>query len=209
MKKKKLIISIIIVLVVLAIIVFVISKNKNKTQESKLVQIYNEITENQSYYFEIEQNDENKTIMAKNGDKTVIDSYSGGTRSTTLIKDGNTYIIFHDREEYYVFDTDNVEQTILTDGIEELLKKNFKTGQEKIKGKKCTYEEYEGSTFFIMSNMLDLDENDTKTRLYFDKNNQLVYVKIINSQEAEILKITLTKEADNSLFEIPSNYAEN
>ena len=135
MKKKKLIISIIIVLVVLAIIVFVISKNKNKTQESKLVQIYNEITENQSYYFEIEQNDENKTIMAKNGDKTVIDSYSGGTRSTTLIKDGNTYIIFHDREEYYVFDTDNVEQTILTDGIEELLKKDFKTGQEKIKGK--------------------------------------------------------------------------
>ena len=56
MKKKKLIISIIIVLVVLAIIVFVISKNKNKTQESKLVQIYNEITEYQSYYFEIEQN---------------------------------------------------------------------------------------------------------------------------------------------------------
>lgn len=216
MRKIKRIPLIVVILVIIGII-FCISKliGKKEDQTQKLAKIYEDLNTNQTYLFEMEQNSSNKIIMAKKGDKTMIDQYSkdsetkAESHTTTLVKDNNTYLILHDREEYYVYEQNNVEQNILTDGIEEVIGKDFTTGEEKVKGKKYHYEEYNGSTMFMITSSLDLNESDIKTRFYFDKNDNLTYIKTIYGEEQELLKVKLEKDVDDSIFEIPANYAEN
>lgn len=215
MKKSKRIPLFVVVLVII-VIIFCISKlfGKKDEQAQKLSKIYEDLNSNQTYVFEIEQNSGNKMIMAKKGDKTIIDQYSKDSETkteshtTTLVKDNNTYLILHDRKEYYVYEQNNVEQNILTDGIKEVVDKDFTTGEEKVKGKKYSYEEYSGSTMFMITNTLELNEADIKTRFYFDKNGNLTYIKTIYGEE-ELLKVNLEKDVDDSIFEIPSDYAEN
>ena len=216
MKKNKRIPLIIVILIIIAIVFGVIKLVGNKEDQSqKLAKIYEKLNTNQTYLFEMEQNSNNKTIMAKKGDETIIDQYSKDSETkveshtTTLIKDNNTYLILHDREEYYVYQQNNVEQNILTDGIKEIIDKEYTTGEEKVRGKKYKYEEYSGSTMFMISNKLELDESEIKTRFYFDNNGNLTYIKTIYGEESELLKVNLENSVDDSLFEIPANYAEN
>ena len=216
MKKNKGINLILVILVIIGII-FVISKiiNSKSSDEQKLAKIYEDLNSSQSYYFQMERNSNNKIIMAQKGDKTIIDQYSkegeNSTQShtTTLIKDNNTYLILHDRKEYYVYEENNVDQTILLDGIKEIMNKDFSRGNEKVRGKKYNYEEYNGSSIFMISNTLNIDENEVKTRFYFDKKDNLVYIKTINGEDTELLKINITQDVDDSIFDIPSDYAEN
>ena len=216
MKKNKGINLILVILVIIGII-FVISKiiNRKSSDEQKLAKIYEDLNSSQSYYFQMERNSNNKIIMAQKGDKTIIDQYSkegeNSTQShtTTLIKDNNTYLILHDRKEYYVYEENNVDQTILLDGIKEIMNKDFSRGNEKVRGKKYNYEEYNGSSIFMISNTLNIDENEVKTRFYFDKKDNLVYIKTINGEDTELLKINITQDVDDSIFDIPSDYAEN
>ena len=217
MKKNKRIMIIVIILVIIGII-FGISKiigNKNKKIQ-ELAQIYNELSSSQTYQFEWEQNENNKTIMAKDGDKILIDQYSKEAESTiqnhskTLIKDNVTYFILPDRKEYYVYEGNTVDQTsFLTDGIKDIMSKEYNKGTEKVRGKRYDYEEYNGSSMFLIDNSLNLEENDIKTRSYFDKKGKLVYIKTIYGDKHELLKVSLTKDVDNSVFEIPADYAEN
>ena len=76
MKKNKRIFFIIIILVIIGII-FGISKiiNNKANNEQKLAKIYDDLNSSQSYYFQMEQNSNNKIIMAQQGDKTIIDQY--------------------------------------------------------------------------------------------------------------------------------------
>lgn len=216
MKKNKGINLILVILVIIGII-FVISKiiNSKSSDKQKLAKIYEDLNSSQSYYFQMERNSNNKIIMAQKGDKTVIDQYSKEgenstqTHTTTLIKDNNTYLILHDRKEYYVYEENNVDQTILLDGIKEIMNKDFSIGNEKVRGKKYNYEEYNGSSIFMISNTLNIDENEVKTRFYFDKKDNLVYIKTINGEDTELLKINITQDVDDSIFDIPSDYAEN
>ena len=157
----------------------------------------------------MKQNDTNKTIMAKKGDKTIIDDYAENNHTTTIVKDNNTYLVLHDREEYYLYEQNNVEQAILTDALKEVISKEFSNGTEKIKGQKYVYEEYSGSTIFMKANSLDVKEEDIKTRFYFDNNDNLVYIRTIKGVNQELLEINMKKEVDDSIFEVPSNYAEN
>ena len=216
MKKNKGINLILVILVIIGII-FVISKiiNSKSSDEQKLAKIYEDLNSSKSYYFQMERNSNNKIIMAQKGGKTVIDQYSKEgenstqTHTTTLIKDNNTYLILHDRKEYYVYEENNVDQTILLDGIKEIMNKDFSRGNEKVRGKKYNYEEYNGSSIFMISNTLNIDENEVKTRFYFDKKDNLVYIKTINGEDTELLKINITQDVDDSIFDIPSDYAEN
>lgn len=209
MRKKNIIEVVAIILIVAVIIgVFTLIKTK-KSATKRLAQLYNELNTNQTYLFEMEQSDDNKTIMAKKGEKTIIDQYSKDSHTTTIVKDNNTYLVLHDREEYYVYANNNVEQSILTDELKNIIDKEFTTGEEKVEGKKYSYEEYAGSTMFIEASSLDVDEEDIKTRFYFDNEDNLVYIRTIKGVNQELLKINIQKEVDDSIFEIPSNYAEN
>lgn len=216
MKKNKRINLIVIILVIIGIIFFVskIVGNKNsKVQE--LAKVYNKLNSSQAYQFKWEQNDNNKTIIIKDGDKTLIDQYSKEEDSATqnhtktLIKENSTYLILPDRKEYYIYEGNNVDQTFLIDGIKEIMGKEYTKGTEKVKEKKYKYEEYSGSTMFLLSNSLNLDENDVKTRFYFDSKDNLVYIKTIYGDKHELLKVSLTNDIDSSVFEIPADYAEN
>lgn len=210
MRKKKMIRLIILILAIIAIFI-VISKfvNKQTDDVKRLANLYNKLNTSQTYLFEMEQNDDNKTIMAKKGNNTLIDQHSKDSRTTTIIKDSNTYLVLHDREEYYVYAQNNIEQNILTDGLSEVIKKDFITGTDKVKGKKYSYEEYAGSTMFMISSTLDSDEEEIRTRFYFDKNDNLVYIQTIKGAKQELLKINLQTEVKDEIFEIPANYAEN
>ena len=216
MKKNKRINLIVIILVIIGIIFFVskIVGNKNsKVQE--LAKVYNKLNSSQAYQFKWEQNDNNKTIIIKDGDKTLIDQYSKEEDSATqnhtktLIKENSTYLILPDRKEYYIYEGNNLDKTFLIDGIKEIMGKEYTKGTEKVKGKKYKYEEYSGSTMFLLSNSLNLDENDVKTRFYFDSKDNLVYIKTIYGDKHELLKVSLTNDIDSSVFEIPADYAEN
>lgn len=211
MKKKKIIILSVIILIIIGIIVagIMLTRNSNeKNNETKLNKIYYTLTSSQTYLFKMTQNEKNQTIMAKKNEETVIDQYTEDSHSTTLIKDGDTYLILHDRNEYYVYEGNNVEQNLLTEGINELINKEFTSGTEKVKGKKYDYEEYNCSTIFMISNQLKLDE-EVKTKFYFDKNKDLKYIKTTFGNTEELLEIELSNEVNDSLFTIPSDYAEN
>lgn len=208
MKKKKtmfLIIAIVIIVIILLLNIF----NGNEKKENKLLKIYENLNVSQSYLFDMQQNDENKLIIGKKDDKTIIDQYSQDGHTTTLVKNDNTYFVLHDREEYYIYEQNNVEQSILTDGLKDIVEKEYTTGEEKVLGKKYYYEEYNCSTMFIIANTINSNQEDIKTRFYFDKDNNLVYIKTIFTNKQELLKINLKHEIDDSIFEIPSNYAEN
>lgn len=208
MKNKRTIVIVIALVLLIAVIAGIIIV-KNKKQDQKLLKIYEELKASQAYYFQMEQNDENKTIMAKKDNKTVIDQYSADTHSTTIVKENNTYLVLHDREEYYIYKQNNVEQSILTDGLKEVMEKEYTTGTEKVKGKKYYYEEYNGSSIFMVSNILNADELDIKTKFYFDKDDNLVYIKTVYTDKEELIKTSIQKEVNDEIFEIPSNYAEN
>lgn len=216
MKKNKRIFLIVIVILIIAIIFGIVKiVNKNSPKEQMLSKIYQDLEESQAYLFEIEKNNNNKTIMAKKGDKTIIDQYTKNSETnvenhtTTLVKDNNTYLILHDRKEYYVYTENNVEQTIVTDGLKEIISKSYTIGTEKIKGKKYSYEEYDGSSMFMISNLININDTNVKTRFYFDSKNNLAYIKTILDNKQELLKVTLEKDVKDSIFEIPSDYAEN
>lgn len=211
MKNKKIIVlATIVILVIIGIIVGVVLVNKSKENdnEKKLAKLCENLISAQSYTFTMEQNSNNKTIMTKTQDKTAIDQYIDDVHTSTIVKDGNTYLVLHERQEYYVYENNNIEQSILTDGLKELLDKDCVKGEEKIQGKKYSYEEYEGSTIFMISNTLDFDD-EIRTRFYFDKKGNLVYIKTTYGEKEELLKVQLTDQVNASLFEIPSNYAEN
>ena len=210
-KKKKIIFLAIIILIIGIIVTsIIVSNNKGSTKNDNLRKIYDKLIASQEYSFKMEENDNNKTIMAKKDEQTIIDQYTEDEgHLTTLIKDGNTYLIYHDREEYYLYKNNNIEQNILTDGIKEIIGRDYVTGKEEVNGKKYEYEEYTGSTIFMSINALNINSENIKTRFYFDKNNNLVFMKTIYEGNEELLNVELSDTADNSLFEIPSNYAEN
>ena len=210
MKKKKIKKIILVVLIAIVLGVSILKLTKGKEEDIKrLENLYNELNTSQTYLFEMQESDEDKTIMAKKGDKTIIDDYTEESHTTTIVKDNNTYLVLHDREEYYVYEQNNVEQSILTDGLQDVVNKEFITGTEKVKGKKYSYEEYQGSTMFMDASSLDVNEEDIKTRFYFDNDNNLVYIRTIKGVNQELLKINIQKDVDDSIFEIPSTYAEN
>lgn len=209
MKKKKMRKLVIVVLVVIAMIIGILIFINRDESVHKLAQIYEHLNTNQTYLFEMEQNSDNKTIMAKKYDKTLIDQYSKDNHSTTIVKDNTTYLVLHDREEYYIYGQNNVEQNILTDGLKDVIAKPYSTGTEKIKGKRYSYEEYAGSTIFMFASTLDINEEDIKTRFFFDNDGKLAYIKTMTGTKQELLKVNLSQEVDDSIFEIPLNYAEN
>ena len=208
MKKRPVIKFVIIILIVISIIVAINKITGNKNQENqKLADLSTELKSSQTYLFEIEKDSENKTIMAKKDNKTIIDHYSEENHSTTIVKDNKTYLVLHDREEYYEYEGNTIEQDILTEGLGEVALKEFTSGTEKVKGKKYYYEEFQGTTMFIMASSLEGNEEEVKTRFYFDNNN-LLYIQTIKGSYQELLKINIQKEVNDSIFEIPSHYAE-
>ena len=91
----------------------------------------------------------------------------------------------------------------LRENIADIVEKNYNR-------KKYAYEEFEQNDRFLINKDLAVtDLNQAKTRLYYNKFGNLVYIKTIVGIKQELLTIKISTEIDNSIFEIPTNYAEN
>lgn len=218
MNKKRLIVIIsVIVILAIAIIIGVVINNQPKT--SKLSRIYEKMIENQTYSFtrnDIEE--KNKIITSRKNEKTLIDMYNWGEHISTLILEGDTYLIFHENEEYFVYANNNKDEEILTNELAEIAKLEYNEGKEKIYGKTYKYEEYKGVSNFLIYSENNIDINTIKTRFYF-KDKELVYLKTMyetvdeeteeRKKVEELQNVKVQYEVEDSVFNIPENYAEN
>lgn len=218
MNKKKLI-PIIIAIIALVVVIIVVLMTGSGDEKSRLSKVYEKMVKDQTYVFtRYDLEEANKLITYKKADKTLIDMYNSGEHLSTLIVEGDTYLIFHDNKEYYVYPNNNLDEQILTDNLKEIIDLEYTTGKEKIYGKTYKYEEYMGVSDFLISSTRDMETDSIKTRFYF-KGNELVYLKTIyNTKNQETGDITQVEElqtikveykVEDSVFEIPSDYAEN
>ena len=112
----------------------------------------------------------------------------------------------HLEKEYYLYDSNEIDADIIKNGLNGIDEESYTRGQEKINGKNYYYEEYNDiSTFFIWSKYDE--EKEIKTRFYFN-NGKIVYIKTISEDTEELLKIEFSDNVDDSVFEIPNDYAE-
>ena len=202
LNKKKVAATIAIIIIIIIVIICSIA-NKG----TKVSKLNKKIEKSQEYLLEMkDENNYEITIAEKNG-QTVIDMNNNGERVTTLIKDGTEYLISHSQKEYYSYDSEDTDKTIVTEMLSDL-KKADSTGKEKINGKTYKYEEYNGFEGFMTSTGLETDDKNVSTRFYF-KGNTLAYIKTkVQDEEDELLEIKISYSVPDEMFEIPSDYQE-
>jgi len=214
MKKKSIIILIIIATIIaLGFVIYYININN---KENKLNKLYEKIFNAKEYICTIEDNENNFILIAKKGEKYLIEKKSQKKLdeqgkeveeeyTSTLVKDNQMYYILHNREEYYTYANSGKQEDILLEELKTIIDgKLYQKGREKVNGRKYNYEEYDG--IFIFSNEIDTDV-DLKTKFYFKRNN-LSYMKTVIGEKQKIRRIEIKYEVNDSLFEIPSTYAE-
>lgn len=210
-KSKKIVILIFIIIIVLGIVLAIINLNKDKTD--RVLNMYNSIQNSQRYTFTIQEVNSDiqyKISIMHRGTDTNLDMESENEHTSTLILEDHVYYIWHDEQEYYVYDSNNADGDVILEGLKDIDGKEYTHGVETLYGTEYYYEEYENITSFAI--LVDVDEDATiKTRFYFD-GDDIVYIKNIVTDEdiekEELLKITLEYDVDDSAFEIPADYAE-
>lgn len=216
MKKKIILIFLLIVLIIIIAIIYKINNPKKR-----LLKVYEKMINEQEYIFT--RSTTNKTseiIIARKGEKVLIDMYNHNENDhiSTLMTEDETYLIYHNKEEYSIFSATEEDKNILTDELKNIVNLKYTVGTEKVNGSKYYYEEYKGVSYFLNYANINIDENTLVTRFYFEGNN-LKYIKTIyntisdeneeKEQIEELLKIELEYKVDDEIFNIPSNYAEN
>lgn len=211
-KKIILIITIIIAIIIVAVGACFIIKNyidENKEGVSRLNELYNKLTNTNSYTFSITLDDNNKVNYAKQDNKAAyIDTYYKGQELKFIVKDGNTNLIKDENKAYYTFKNNETELYKIELQIRDIMEENQATiGKEKIDNKNYRYEEYAGLTDFYLGDDSQINMENVKTRFYFKK-DKLVYVKTISDNNEQLVKIDYKDEVDNNLFSIPSDYKQ-
>ncbi len=203
-KKKVAIVALIILILIVGIVLIVMAVN-GKTKVSKL---YDGLNQSECYSFDMKDNENGyEIIFSKKGDKSCIDSLSGDEKTSTIVKDGVAYALMHSQKEYVVYDQDLIDSNTIVGLFEEIKDSKCTTGKEKINNKSYKYEEYDGFAGFMTFADINTEEQNVKTRFYFDKNN-LAYIKTIANGEEDLLEIHLSYEVEDEIFEIPTDYAE-
>lgn len=214
-KKKKVILIIGIVILASAIIIGMIYWMGNERKESvildgsvsKVNKLCSELKEKQAYSFRTTLDEQNEIYYAKKNDAAYIDTTYQGKTSKFIIKNGNSYLLSDDEKIYYTYQNNESDLEKVTVQLEEIKKKQYTEGKEKIENKDYKYEQFEGVTEFLVKDIEGIEKQATKTRFYFS-GDKLVYIKTIVGDYQEILKVDISYDVDNNLFEIPSDYKE-
>ena len=203
-KIPKIIFGILIIILFVVVIFAITHKEKDFT-----IKMYNDICQKENYTFLMKEEslDINYSLtISKRKNDMSIEAKSDDDHTTTLIKDGTAYYIMHLEKEYYLYDSSEIDADIIKNGLNGIDEESYTRGQEKINGKNYYYEEYNDiSTFFIWSKYDE--EKEIKTRFYFN-NGKIVYIRTISEDTEELLKIEFSDNVDDSVFEIPNDYAE-
>lgn len=215
MNKKTIIIIAISVIVILAIAGLTLfffkkgnfsdSQTTNK-DDSKVIKIYQKISENPVYTF-------TRTLDDKNSIKTIIneksaykDSNLNGSRNQYIVKDGNTYLLMESSKKYFTYQNNDMILSEIINTFEKAKDSAYVTGKEEINGKQYKYEEFLGVDGLAFdTDLMSNDEENAKTRFYFD-GNTLKYIKTILGEKEELLKVEISYQAKDGIFEIPSEY---
>lgn len=213
-KKKKIIlisVSTIIILLIIGGIVwyFVVNNNvnrdsNNQTESSKVSELYNMLKERNGFSFEAKLNEEEYLYYSKLNNMAYINTVYEGRMIKNLIKDGNTYLLVDATKTYYTYSNNQTNLNMVIKSLERVKDLEYETGRERVNDTNCSYEEYIGLTNFAMGDFTE-DTEDVKTRFYFD-GDELVYIKTIEGEKEELLKVDISYDVDTDLFQIPSNY---
>ena len=210
-KKKIIIISIcaIIAMVILGMsIYFATKKVEEVSNEIKLSKLYEKMMQNETYSINFKLNDENQYTVSRKGDVANVDTYSNGTHTTDIVRDGNTYLLMYSTQKYYTYENNESELNELPNQLNEVIQSQEpEKGQEKIDGSNYRYEEYKGVSDFLMNTDEEFSEENTNTRFYFDGDN-LEYIKTIMEDKSELISVDVSYDVNDNIFEIPSDFQE-
>lgn len=213
MNKKTMIItisSVVAVLLIIGIIWFVIAQN-NQYQagkaQSKVAKLFTTLTEGQGgYTFTREKDKDNQITNMRKGDKAYKEEIVDGGVLTYLVVEGDTYLLQNDTKTYYRYQNNDMILGEITNNLEKIKDSDFSTGKETIDKKEYTYEEFSGYQEFLMdTNLTTSDSSKAKTRFYF-KGNTLTYIKTIVGDQEELIKVTVTNQAEDSKLQLPQDY---
>lgn len=175
-------------------------------QKSKVSKLYQELEKKSAYGVTTKSNNEEEVYYATKDDKAYIKLTSQGEKiEELLIKEGNTYLLVEDQKKYYTYENNEMDLKMILRQLEEAKNKQYTQGKEKIEGKDYQYEEYEQTADFLIKAISTQEEEKAKTRFYFE-GDKLVYIKTIIENEEELLKVEISNQVDEKLFEIPSDY---
>ena len=210
-KKKIIIISIcaIIAIVILGMsIYFATKKVEEVSNEIKLSKLYEKMMQNETYSINFKLNDDNQYTVSRKGDVANVDTYSNGTHTTDIVRDGNTYLLMYSTQKYYTYENNESELNELPNQLNEIAQSQEPTkGEEEINGEKYKYEEYKGVSYFLIDFENELSEEETNTKFYFD-GDELKYIRTIMGDDSELIQVDESFTVDNSLFEIPDGFEE-
>ena len=138
--------------------------------------------------------------IAAMGENMYMDVNTTKQHITAIYKDQTTYIISHDEKAYIKIkgkdeETFNENIVFITkEDLKSIESQECKKGKETIDGIEYEYEEF-------------TNNNENTTERYYFINNDLKYIKTINEDEEELIKILkLSSEVDESLFNLPADY---
>ena len=213
-KKQKIFITSVCLIVIISIIILIIyavtnigGKSESK-DENRLANIYERMTQNETYSITFQLNDNNRYTVYRKGDVANIDTYDDGNHTAHIVKDGNTYLLMYEMKQYYIYQNNSSELTELTNELNEIIQSQEpETGKEKIDGVNYRYEEYKGVSYFLMNTDEEVSEENTNTRFYFDDDN-LKYIKTTTGDKSELISVNISYDVDDSVFDIPSDFQE-
>ena len=213
-KKQKIFITSVCLIVIISIIILIIYAVTNigaeseSKDENRLVNIYERMTQNETYSITFQLNDNNRYTVYRKGDVANIDTYDDGNHTAHIVKDGNTYLLMYEMKQYYIYQNNSSELTELTNELNEIIQSQEpETGKEKIDGVNYRYEEYKGVSYFLMNTDEEVSEENTNTRFYFDDDN-LKYIKTTTGDKSELISVNISYDVDDSVFDIPSDFQE-
>ena len=211
MRKNKMIIILIIVSIVIlasAVGIYFTAKSKTTNDEiGKLNNYYEKLKNTSSYSFTSWLDDQNNVKYSKNNNESYNETTYQGKNTKYIVKNGNTYLVKDSEKVYYTYENNETDVYAIEMQIADIKENEASSGKEKIEGKQYKYEEFKGISNFYIGNINANDEN-TKTRFYFDGDN-LAYIKtIVDENTEQLLKIEFSETVDNKLFNIPTNYKE-
>lgn len=209
-KSKKFIVTILIMIILCIVAVgLIINFNNN----DRVLKMYNNLLQSDGFVLSMEEvNSDYKYNMkiSQKDNNVYIDMNSESEHTSTLIVNDYAYFIMHNDKQYFVYNSENVDGDIIVSGLKNAVDQEYNSGTEFVYGKEYYYEEYSNITAFLIL-LDDSEEENVKTRFYFD-NSDIAYIKNViknNGQiEEEIIKVSLTYDVDNSIFEIPNDYSE-
>lgn len=210
-KQKIFIISIcvIVAIIIVGLIVYAITTSRTESaNENRLANMYEKMMQDKTYSITFQLDDNNKYTVSRKGDVANIDTYNNGDHTTNIIRDGNTYLLMYSTKRYYTYQNNVIGLGELPNQLNEMIQNQQpEKGQEKIDGHNYRYEEYKGVSDFLMNTDENVIEENTNTRFYFD-GDDLKYIQTIMEDESELIRVEVSYDVDDTIFEIPSDFEE-